>query len=78
MRRKRRPGERAYCGGQHSICWRCRRSNADEDINPLGYCSWVAVERLPDGCVVVPAGKMLSGERLYLVMVCPLFEAEDE
>ena len=78
MRRKRRPGERAYCGGQHSICWRCRRSNADEDINPLGYCSWVAAEKLPEGCVVVPAGKMLAGERLYRVMICPLFEAEDE
>lgn len=72
MSRKCQPGERSYCGGLHSICWRCRRSNADLAANPEGYCRLLAEGRLPDGALIAVMQKY--GSHLQVVVQCPQFD----
>lgn len=60
--------------GQGSICWRCRRSDADLAANPKGYCSWLAEGRLPVGTISAPAQKYYG--QLRVVVYCPEYEDE--
>ena len=59
-----------------ALCWTCRRADGDKEINPDGYCSWIAQGKLPKGCkgqncVIRESGR---AKAVIKVVACPLYE----